>query len=183
MGARVDQTDIFVHLDWMKDATHSHALSVAAIKQVIDAFKNAPYTSHAGVKGIRLHVDAGPSSVMNLETRQTWRALSRAKAITEGKIPPAVLGFSALSTASSDAEIDTQLSVLLGTISHLLGTYVVRSVADEGDRGGRVKDVRCECNFGASNGDAEFDCIYACGDVCGGCSEEGGGVKGRRGGR
>ncbi|KAH7117319.1 hypothetical protein EDB81DRAFT_818102 [Dactylonectria macrodidyma] len=83
MGARVDHTDIFVHVDWMQDATHSHALSATAIKQVVDAFKNAPYTSHAGAKGIRLHVDAGPSSIMNHETGQTWGSLSVAKAITE----------------------------------------------------------------------------------------------------
>jgi len=82
MGARVDQTDILVHIDSMQDATHSHAISATAIKQVSDAFLNSPYTSKAGVRDIRLHVDAGPHSILNFETGEKWGSLSRARAIT-----------------------------------------------------------------------------------------------------
>ncbi|MGV9713164.1 OmpL47-type beta-barrel domain-containing protein [Gordonia sp. NPDC003424] len=79
MGATVDKADVFVHLDWMADATHSDAPTQAAIKLVVDAFANAPYISRNGAIGINLHVDAGPNSIMNFATNATWGGLSRAK--------------------------------------------------------------------------------------------------------
>jgi hypothetical protein len=54
--ATVGKPDIFVHVDWMADSTHSHAPSDAAIKTVVDAFANAPYISRNGSIGINLHV-------------------------------------------------------------------------------------------------------------------------------
>jgi hypothetical protein len=83
MGATVGKPDIFVHLDWMEDATHSHRPSDAAIKLVVDAFRDAPYVARNGAVGINLHVDAGPTSVMNHATGATWGALSRAAAVGE----------------------------------------------------------------------------------------------------
>ena len=83
MGATVGMPDIFVHLDWMEDASHSHRPSDAAIRLVVDAFKNAPYVARNGAVGINLHVDAGPSSVMNFTTGETWGAFSRAGALGE----------------------------------------------------------------------------------------------------
>ncbi len=83
MGATVNKPDIFIQLDWMADGTHSHALSAAAIKTVVTAFANAPYKSPTGSVGINLHVDAGPNSIMNFATNQTWGSLSRARALTE----------------------------------------------------------------------------------------------------
>jgi hypothetical protein len=81
MGATVGKPDIFVHVDWMADSTHSHAPSDAAIKTVVDAFANAPYISRNGSIGINLHVDAGPTSTMNFATGAKWGALSRAASI------------------------------------------------------------------------------------------------------
>jgi hypothetical protein len=83
MGATVNKPDIFIQLDWMADGTHSHALSAAAIKTVVTAFANAPYKSPTGSIGINLHVDAGPNSIMNFATNQTWGALSRARQLPE----------------------------------------------------------------------------------------------------
>lgn len=83
MGARVDTPDLFVQLDFMADGTHSHALTAAAIKTVVTAFRNAPYKSRNGTIGINLHVDAGPNSIMNFATNQTWGALSRSRQLTE----------------------------------------------------------------------------------------------------
>ncbi|HEX4961634.1 MAG TPA: hypothetical protein VF173_12395 [Thermoanaerobaculia bacterium] len=83
MGATVNTPDIFIQLDWMADATHSHALSAAAIKSVVTAFKNAPFKSRTGSVGINLHVDHGPASIMNFATNQTWGALSRARQLPE----------------------------------------------------------------------------------------------------
>lgn len=75
MGATIGKPDIFVHLDWMEDATQSHRPSDAAIRLVIDAFGNAPYIARNGAVGINLHVDAGPASVMNVATGATWGRL------------------------------------------------------------------------------------------------------------
>lgn len=83
MGANVNKPDIFLQIDWMADATHSHQPSAAAIKAVVDAFANCPYVSPTGSVGITLHVDAGPNSIMDYATNKTWGALSRAKQQTE----------------------------------------------------------------------------------------------------
>src|SRR5205823_1514384 len=82
MGADPKKPDIFLHIDWMQDDTHSHALSAAAIKKVVDAFANAPYVSPTGSRGINLHVDQGPTSILNFTTNTTWGTLSRARALT-----------------------------------------------------------------------------------------------------
>lgn len=77
MGADKDKPDIFLEIDWMADASHSHALSSAAIRKVVDAFAASPYTSPTGSVGINLHVDQGPSSIMNFATNATWGSLSQ----------------------------------------------------------------------------------------------------------
>src|SRR5262245_35412543 len=79
MGADPKRPDIFLQIDWMAGADHDQHPSAEAIKLVVDAFANAPYVSPTGSVGIALHVDAGPSSV--LEPGTTWGALSRARAI------------------------------------------------------------------------------------------------------
>ena len=83
MGATVGKPDIFVQIDWMADGTHSHKLSAAAIETVVDAFANCPYVSRTGSVGINLHVDAGPNSILDFSTNQTWGALSRAQQLSE----------------------------------------------------------------------------------------------------
>lgn len=83
MGATVAKPDLFVHLDWMEDGTHSHRPSDAAIKLVVDAFAAAPYVARNGAVGINLHVDAGPSSVMDFTNGATWGVLSRAASVGE----------------------------------------------------------------------------------------------------
>ena len=85
MGADVNKPDLFVQVDWMANSAHSHAPSAAAIKTVVNAFANAPYISRSGSIGINLHVDAGPNSIMNFATGQTWGLLSRARQL--GEVP------------------------------------------------------------------------------------------------
>ncbi|WP_143074844.1 OmpL47-type beta-barrel domain-containing protein [Streptomyces mangrovisoli] len=85
MGASVDKPDIFVQVDWMADATHSHALAPEAIKRVVDAFANSPYHRHSPSTGINLHVDAGPDSILDFATDKTWGDLSTARKLTETK--------------------------------------------------------------------------------------------------
>lgn len=85
MGADVNKPDIFIQIDFMADAKHSHAMSPAAIKMVVDAFANAPYISKSGSIGINLHIDAGPNSIMNFNTGQKWGSLSRSRQL--GEVP------------------------------------------------------------------------------------------------
>lgn len=82
MGADPNKPDIFLHIDWMQDATHDQRLSNAAIRRVVDAFANSPYRSPTGSRGINLHVDQGRNSILNFNTNATWGDLSRAQRIT-----------------------------------------------------------------------------------------------------
>jgi hypothetical protein len=81
MGADPNKPDVFLHIDWMQDATHNQSLSSAAIQQVVNAFANSPYTSPTGSIGINMHVDEGPGSTLNFVTGTTWGALSKAQSI------------------------------------------------------------------------------------------------------
>lgn len=59
MGANYRHKDIFVEVDWMSDASHSHKPTPKAIKDVVNAFRNAPVSNPDGKRGITLHVDTG----------------------------------------------------------------------------------------------------------------------------
>ena len=74
MGADPHHKDVFVQLD----AMHGLALSPAALKIVDKAFNDAPVGNPDGTRGIHLHVDEGPSSVMNPVTGETWGSQSLA---------------------------------------------------------------------------------------------------------
>jgi hypothetical protein len=80
MGADPDRPDVFLQVDAMVDATHDQRPDPAAIARVVDAFARAPYTSPTGSVGIRLHVDAGPESIMSDDGRR-WGALSHARVL------------------------------------------------------------------------------------------------------
>lgn len=86
MGADPKKPDIFIQIDWMADTTHSHKLRSEAIRRVVDAFANSPYSSPTGSKGINLHVDQGPDSILNFSTGATWGTLSRAQSVTHVNI-------------------------------------------------------------------------------------------------
>lgn len=81
MGADKNHKDIFIEIDYMVGA-HSHQPSAAALQTLINAFNGAPVDNPDGMTGIRLHVDAGPDSIMNPVTSQTWGSLSRASALS-----------------------------------------------------------------------------------------------------
>ncbi|WP_157882222.1 OmpL47-type beta-barrel domain-containing protein [Streptomyces rubellomurinus] len=88
MGADVNRPDIFVQVDWMADTSpgnaHSHQFDPAAAKLLVDAFANAPFQRRGATSpGINLHIDAGPGSIMNHATQQTWGGYSRARQLTE----------------------------------------------------------------------------------------------------
>lgn len=78
MGANPLHKDLFVHLDWMPE----RRVSLRAIRNVVDAFFIAPVANPDGRKGIDLHVDLGPDSLMDPLQGKTWGSLSRA-----GEVP------------------------------------------------------------------------------------------------
>ena len=87
MGADPNVPDIFIEADWMeyegddfdflwiheKRNQKNTAPSALALKKVYDQFN-----SH----GIKVHIDAGPNSIMNYDTGETWGDLSGASALT-----------------------------------------------------------------------------------------------------
>lgn len=81
MGADPKKPDIFIQTDWMQDAQHNQQLSNTAIQKVVAAFANSPYISPTGSQGINLHIDNGPSSILDFTSGRTWGNLSQAHAI------------------------------------------------------------------------------------------------------
>src|SRR5436189_4642736 len=82
MGADPRHKDIFVQLDWMETGPNRLVLKPNArmLKMVIDSFNAAPVDNPDGKKGVHLHVDAGPDSIMNPVTGQKWGPRSQATA-------------------------------------------------------------------------------------------------------
>src|SRR5262245_9347535 len=80
MGADPMRPDVFLQIDWMAGAEHDQRPSPEAIRMVVEAFANAPYTSPTGSVGITLHVDAGPDALL-AEPDVRWGTLSRARAL------------------------------------------------------------------------------------------------------
>ena len=60
-NANPQHKDIFLEIDWMQDATHSHAPKAGVVNSVVAAFANAPVTNPDGINGITLHVDVSNS--------------------------------------------------------------------------------------------------------------------------
>ncbi|MGH9174956.1 MAG: hypothetical protein ACRD1H_11390, partial [Vicinamibacterales bacterium] len=81
MGADPERADIFIHLDWMEDDDHTHALEEEAIRQIVEAFDDSPHIAPTGRVGINFHVDQGPDSILDFDTNETWGVLSRARAL------------------------------------------------------------------------------------------------------
>ncbi len=73
LGARVDRPDIFVQLDWTPGAR----LDGVALRKVVQAFDR---------RGISLHIDRGPGSLINYTTGETWGARSQAGELTLAQI-------------------------------------------------------------------------------------------------
>jgi hypothetical protein len=78
MGAEPDHKDVFVEIDFMT----GHRIDQSEIDKVIEAFKNAPVTNPDTQPGIALHVDNGPSSVMDPVSGATWGTLSDQDTLT-----------------------------------------------------------------------------------------------------
>ena len=73
-GAKPDAKDLFLHVGPTKTGSTVRMPNIAAITRIQNAFK---------ARGINLHVDAGPGSIMDPATGRTWGALSKMAAPVE----------------------------------------------------------------------------------------------------
>jgi len=91
MGAKPMHKDVFVQTDIMTllpDCSanpcvpgHSHQPQADAMNTLIAAFAGAPVSNPDGTTGITLHLDCGPSCIMNPLTGATWGNLSSANSL------------------------------------------------------------------------------------------------------
>lgn len=87
MGADPQRKDVFVEVDYMVQqgicilsfcfGGHSHKPEAASLQRVIDAFANSPVSNPDGSTGITLHIDAGPTSIMDPRSGATWGTRSQ----------------------------------------------------------------------------------------------------------
>jgi hypothetical protein len=56
-GANPLRKDIYVEVDWMRDAGHTHAFRRAGRDRVEDAFTRAPVNNPSGEFGVNIHID------------------------------------------------------------------------------------------------------------------------------
>jgi hypothetical protein len=75
-GANPNHRDVFVEIDSMR----GHQLDRAAIDMVIQSFRQSPVPNPDGRRGVTLHVDNGPFSVMNPDTGERWERRSQSTA-------------------------------------------------------------------------------------------------------
>jgi hypothetical protein len=66
LGARFDRRDLFVELDCLVAADHSHCPRIDALTDVVRAFVNSPVDANTGVQ---LHLDIGPVGSSTLVIR------------------------------------------------------------------------------------------------------------------
>ncbi|MEW6281732.1 MAG: CFI-box-CTERM domain-containing protein [Candidatus Eremiobacterota bacterium] len=77
MGANPLHKDLFVEVDYMQGAGHTHKPKPQALAALIQAFARAPVSNPDGRNGITLHVDAGAETLMNPLTGEKWGDLSQ----------------------------------------------------------------------------------------------------------
>lgn len=80
MGADPDHKDLFIQMD----ASSETAYPQRVLNEAANVLKRIPISNPDGRSGINLHVDAGPSSLMNPLTSATWGSLSRAETTRTG---------------------------------------------------------------------------------------------------
>lgn len=91
MGADPERKDVFLEIDWMfEDETciwfvcwggEDFTPEPLALEAVADAFADAPVDNPDGSTGITAHIDAGPDSVMDPATGDSWGDLSGGNAV------------------------------------------------------------------------------------------------------
>lgn len=138
MGADPQHKDLFVEADYMVAESHTHKPKLQALAKVLAAFAAAPVSNPDGQTGIRLHVDAGPESVMNPVTGAKWGALSRSNAL------PHVNSFGGrVNGEYSFQAFDGVKAANFG--EHRLGSFhyclYIHSMGGEGTTSGMARDI------------------------------------------
>src|SRR5262249_45101675 len=59
-GANPQRADLYLEIDCLTAADHSHCPRQMAVRDVVQAFANAPVANPDGTTGVQLHVDTGP---------------------------------------------------------------------------------------------------------------------------
>ena len=91
MGAKYDHKDVFVQVDYMETASgvageHTHKMKLESQANVIQAFDHSPVTNVDGTTGIHVHIDCGPTCIMDPVTETTWGTLSKATSLPEQSV-------------------------------------------------------------------------------------------------
>lgn len=138
MGAHPRHKDLFVEIDYMVAASHTHQPKLAALAKVVAAFAAAPVPNPDGTTGIRLHVDAGAESVMDPVQGTKWGERSRANSL------PHQNGFgSVVNGEYSFSALDAVKASNLG--EHRLGVFhyclYLHSMTGQGTTSGMARDI------------------------------------------
>jgi len=94
MGADPLHKDIFVEVDYEEESVyHTHSLLEGVVEWIIWVFKDAPVANPDMTTGIKMHIDAGPETIMNPAedfapgdtwgTGEIWGALSASNPVPE----------------------------------------------------------------------------------------------------
>lgn len=138
MGANPRHKDLFVEIDFMVASSHTHQPKLAALNKVVAAFAAAPVANPDGIPGIRLHVDAGPESVMDPVQGTKWGDLSRSNSLPHSNFFGSVVSGD-YSFAATDRVKATNLGEYrLGYFHYCL---FVHSLAGQGTTSGMARDI------------------------------------------
>jgi beta-lactam-binding protein with PASTA domain len=84
MGADPNHKDVFVHLDYLFGSDHTHMLKPEANLALVQAFANSPVSNPDGKTGINLHIDCGPTCIMNPLTGESWGTSGSTQSFSTG---------------------------------------------------------------------------------------------------
>jgi len=120
MGADPNHKDIFTEIDYMVRSGlsgHTHKPKMDALRIAIDAFNNAPVSNPDGTTGIHIHIDAGPNTIMNPVTNETWGERSRSTELPHQNNLGTCKGYS-YSWSEFDEIKDVNFSIERGNVFH-----------------------------------------------------------------
>lgn len=150
MGADPNVPDLFIEVDWMEKEQScvwfycwggkSFKPMQSAIDDVVAAFEDSPYGP------IRLHVDAGPASVMNPLTGTTWGSRSESSSLPYSKVLGSYDGQSGYSWAQFNALQRDHFSAARREVFH----YAVYADRYQGDKTSSCPSG--QCSSGISRG-------------------------------
>jgi beta-lactam-binding protein with PASTA domain len=84
MGANPNHKDVFVQVDYLFSSTHNHMLKSEANLALVQAFALAPVSNPDGTTGINLHIDCGPTCIMDPVTGTSWGTSGSTQSFSTG---------------------------------------------------------------------------------------------------